>query len=253
MVHLLPLPGSPGFGGSIDEVLETAAEDARVLVQAGFRSLMIENFGDVPFFAGEVPAETVAAMALAVSRVSESGATVGVNVLRNDAMAALGIAAATGARFVRVNVLTGIMYTDQGPIVGKAAEIARARAALAPGVEVWADVMVKHAVAPPGTDIGQVALDTVERAGADALIVSGSGTGAELDLAEAEAVRDNVPDGTRLVAGSGVTIDNLDRILRVVDSVIVGSSLKVDGDPNQRPDPLRAAALVDMAMERGLS
>lgn len=237
----------------MDEVLDTAADDAEVLVAAGFRSLMVENFGDVPFFADDVPAETVAAMALAVSRVAETGVAVGVNVLRNDAMAALGIAAATGARFVRVNVITGVMYTDQGPIVGKAAQIARARASLAPGVEVWADVMVKHAVAPPGTDPGQMALETIERAGADALIVSGAGTGAELNVAEAQAVRDAMPDDTRLVAGSGVTADNLDRILGVVDTVIVGSNLKVDGDPNKRPDRLRVAAFVEKAKERGLT
>ena len=253
MVHLLPLPGSPGFGGSAQAVIDTAAEDARVLADAGFPSLMVENFGDAPFFAGPVPPETIAAMALAVSHVAETGVTTGVNVLRNDASAALGIAAATGAAFIRVNVLTGMMYTDQGPITGRAAEIARSRSRLAPDVEIWADVLVKHAVAPPGTDIRQVARDTIERGAADALIVSGSGTGQELELDDATAVRDAVPDGTRLVAGSGVTLDNLDRLLGVVDTVIVGSSIKVDGDPNQRPDPLRAKAFVERAAERGLA
>jgi uncharacterized protein len=253
MVHLLPLPGSPGFGGSTDEVLETAAEDARVLTDAGFPALMVENFGDAPFFAESVPAETTAAMAIAVSAVAETGATIGVNVLRNDAAAALGIAAATGADFIRVNVLTGIMYTDQGPITGKAAEIARVRSRLAPDIEIWADVLVKHAVAPPGTDIRQVARDTIERGGADALIVSGAGTGDELDLDEAAAVRDAVPDRTRLVAGSGVKAENLDRLLSVVDTIIVGSSIKAEGDPNQRPDPLRAKAFMERAAERGLT
>lgn len=253
MVHLLPLPGSPGFGGSFDEVLATAADDARALHEAGFRSLMVENFGDTPFFADSVPPETIAAMSLAVSRVAETGVTVGVNVLRNDALAALGIAAATGAQFIRVNVLTGMMFTDQGPIVGRAAEIGRARATLAPGVEIWADVMVKHAVAPPGSDIAQTALDTLERAGADALIVSGSGTGAAVDINEAKTVRDAVPDGTRLVAGSGVTIENLDSVLGAVDTVIVGSSLKAGGDPNRRPDPTKVKAFVDAARERGLT
>jgi len=253
MVHLLPLPGSPGFGGSIDEVLKTAAEDARVLTDAGFPALMVENFGDAPFFAESVPAETTAAMSIAVSAVAETGADIGVNVLRNDAAAALAIAAATGAAFIRVNVLTGIMYTDQGPITGKAAEIARSRSRLTPDVEIWADVLVKHAVAPPGTNIRQVARDTIERGGADALIVSGAGTGAELDLDEAADVRDAIPDRTRLVAGSGVTAENLDRLLRVVDTIIVGSSIKVDGDPNQRPDPLRAKAFMEKAAERGLT
>jgi uncharacterized protein len=253
MVHLLPLPGSPGFGGSVEAVLETAAEDARVLADAGFPSLMVENFGDTPFYAETVPPETTAAMALAVARVTETGVPIGVNVLRNDASAALGIAAATGARFIRVNVLTGIMYTDQGPITGKAAEIARSRSHLAPDVEIWGDVLVKHAVAPPGTDIRQVAQDTIERGGADALIVSGSGTGHELDLDEAIAVRDAVPAGTRLVAGSGVTLDNLDRLLGVVDTIVVGSSIKFDGDPHHRPDPLRAKAFMERAAERGLA
>ena len=253
MVHLLPLPGSPGFGGSIDEVVETAVEDARVLTDAGFPALIVENFSDAPFFAESVPAETTAAMAVAVSAVAETDATIGVNVLRNDAAAAVGIAAATGAAFIRVNVLTGLMYTDQGPITGKAAELARARSRLALDVEIWADVLVKHAVAPPGTDIGQVARDTIERGGANALIVSGAGTGDELDLDQAAAVRDAVPDGTRLVAGSGVTADSLGRILDVVDTIIVGSSIKADGDANRRPDPLRVKAFMEQAAERGLA
>jgi uncharacterized protein len=252
MVHLLPLPGSPRFDRSIDEVLSIASEDARVLVDAGFPALMVENFGDAPFFADHVPAETVAAMTLAVDRVTSLGVPVGVNVLRNDALAALGIAAATGARFVRVNVLTGVMYTDQGPIAGRAAEVQRRRQTLAPEVEIWADVMVKHATAPAGVDAQQAAIDTAERGLADALIVSGSGTGKAIDVNMARDVRQAVTDGMRVVAGSGVTASNIDPLLQWVDSVLVGSSIKVDGNPNNRPDPLRAKAFVESAAERGL-
>lgn len=253
MVHLLALPGSPRFGGSIDQVLSTAAEDARILVDAGFPALMVENFGDVPFFADRVPPETIAAMTLAVDRVVGSGVPVGVNVLRNDALTAIGVAAATGSRFIRVNVLTGVMYTDQGLIVGEAAQIQRRRQVLAPEVEIWADVMVKHAAAPYGVDIAQMAVDTVERGLADALVVSGSGTGVEMNFDDAAAVRRAAPEGIRVVAGSGVTVDNIDRVLLAVDTIIVGSTIKVDGDPNNRPDPLRAKAFVETAAERGLA
>jgi uncharacterized protein len=252
MVHLLPLPGSPRFGGSIAEVLTTAAEDAGVLVDAGFPALMVENFGDVPFFAENVPPETVAAMALAIDRVSEFGVPVGVNVLRNDALAALGIAAATGASFIRVNVLTGTMYTDQGPIVGEAAKVQRRRQELGLDVEIWADVMVKHAVAPHGIDLRQVTADTAERGLADALIVSGTGTGVETNVDEARLVRESAPKGMRVVAGSGVNVENIDRLLGAVDTIIVGSSIKVNADPNDRPDPLRVKAFVEIAAERGL-
>ncbi len=253
MVHLLALPGSPGFGGSMDEVVTTAAEDARLLADTGFPSLIVENFGDVPFYADEVPPETIGAMTLAVDAVMETGVVVGVNVLRNDALAALGVATATGARFIRVNVLTGVMYTDQGPIVGKAAGLLRRRETLAPSVEVWADVLVKHSAAPYGVDARQAALDTVERGLADAVIVSGSGTGEEPDVTEARTVRDAVPDGTRVAVGSGATADNLGVLLEVVDTVIVGSSIKVDGDANKRPDQARASAFVAAAAERGLA
>jgi uncharacterized protein len=251
MVHLLPLPGSPRFGGSIAEVLTTAAEDAGVLADAGFPSLMVENFGDVPFFAENVPPETVAAMTLAVDRVADFGVPVGVNVLRNDALAALGIAAATGARFIRVNVLTGTMYTDQGPIVGDAAKVQRRKRELGLDVEIWADVMVKHAVPPHGIDLRQVTADTSERGLADALIVSGTGTGVETDVDEARLVRESAPEGMRVVAGSGVNVENIDRLLGAVDTIIVGSSIKVNADPNDRPDPLRVKAFVKIAAERG--
>lgn len=233
-------------------VVETAAEDARVLVEAGFPALMVENLGDVPFYADVVAAETVAGMTLATQAVQEFGVPIGVNVLRNDAGAALGIAAATGARFIRVNVLTGVMYTDQGPIVGRAAELLRQRVTVAPGVEIWADVMVKHATPPAGLTAPQAAVDTVERGLADAVILSGPGTGAEPDLDELRSVKAALPEPVRIVIGSGATGDNIDRLLGVADTIIVGSAVKVDGDANNRPDPLRAKALVEKAAEMGL-
>ncbi|HSO49186.1 MAG TPA: BtpA/SgcQ family protein, partial [Acidimicrobiia bacterium] len=174
MIHLLALPGAPRFNGSIDEIVNAAVSDAEALRGAGFPALLVENFGDAPFHADRVEPETIAAMTVAVEAViAATSLPVGVNVLRNDAIGALGVAAVTGARFIRVNVLTDLMYTDQGPIVGRAAELLRRRRVLAPDVEIWADVMVKHATPPPGLEPAHAALDTVERGLADAVIVSG--------------------------------------------------------------------------------
>jgi len=252
MVHLLPLPGSPRFGGSMDEVVEIAISDAEVLVDAGFPALLVENFGDAPFYADSVPTVTIAAMTAAAAAVGETQVPFGVNVLRNDAKGALAVAAATGAGFIRVNVLTGIMYTDQGPIVGRAAEVQRDRFQLCPDVEVWADVMVKHATPPAGLEARQTVEDTIERGLADAVVISGSGTGSEPDLALSRQIRDAAPNGTRLVVGSGASTNNLDALLEVADTFIVGTSIKVDRDPGNRPDPLRAKAFVEKAVERGL-
>lgn len=237
----------------MSQVLEAARSDAETLERAGFPALLVENYGDAPFRAEGVESETVAGLALAVAAVLEkTSLPVGVNVLRNDATAALGIAAATGARFIRVNVLTGVMYTDQGPIVGQAAGLLRRRAALAPDVEIWADVMVKHATPPPGLTAEQAARDTVERSLADAVIVSGSGTGAEPDLEEAATIAGAVPKGTRVVVGSGATTGNLGRLLEVADTVIVGSALKADNDPGQPVDLARATAFREVAAGHGL-
>ena len=237
----------------MSRVLDAARTDAAVLADAGFPALMVENFGDVPFFADSAPAETISALSLAASAIiQDTGLPVGVNVLRNDALSALGVAAATGARFVRVNVLTGLMYTDQGPIVGRAAEVARKRASLGIEVEVWADVMVKHATPPPGLEVGRAAADTVLRGLADAVIVSGSGTGAFPDLDSARSVRKAVPKSARIVSGSGADASNITSLVEVFDSLIVGSSLKHDGDPQNRVDEARARQVVQVAEDVGL-
>jgi membrane complex biogenesis BtpA family protein len=253
MIHLLPLPGSPRYAGSFDQVLETSINEATALEEAGFPALMVENFGDAPFRADTSDPETIAAMALAVRGVVEmTDLPVGVNVLRNDALSALAIAAVAGARFIRVNVLTGVMYTDQGPIVGRADEVARRRAVLGPEIEVWADVMVKHATPPPGLDMEQAVEDTVVRGLADAVIVSGTGTGVEPDADEAARARSVLPKGVRLVIGSGAGVDNLGSLADVADTIIVGSSLKMDGNANEGLDPERVAAFMEAARHHGL-
>ncbi|HJX37249.1 MAG TPA: BtpA/SgcQ family protein, partial [Anaerolineae bacterium] len=115
MVHLLALPGSPKWAGQMAKVLERAVADARALEGGGADGLMVENFGDVPFRKGRVEAHTVSAMTLAVMAVREAvGIPVGVNVLRNDIRSAIAIASVTDCQFVRANVHTGAMLTDQG-------------------------------------------------------------------------------------------------------------------------------------------
>jgi membrane complex biogenesis BtpA family protein len=229
MVHLGPLPGSPGYAGDLDDVVRAAITDAITLSGAGFDAILIENFGDAPFFADDVPDATVAAITRAATEVSTAvDLPMGINVLRNDAFAAVSIAAAVSAAFIRVNVLTGEMATDQGPIVGKAAEVARLRAALGIDIEVAA------------------ARDTWERGGANALIVSGASTGDPADPADLRDLRAAVPDAPILI-GSGATIDTVAALLQIADGVIVGTSLKVEGATTAPVDAARAAAFAAAA------
>ena len=50
MLHAPPLPGSPGYGGRVDSIRQMVLRDADALTQGGVDGLMIENFGDTPFF-----------------------------------------------------------------------------------------------------------------------------------------------------------------------------------------------------------
>lgn len=247
MIHLMPLPGAPAWGGSMNEVVDRAVRDAHLLAQAGFDALMVENYSDVPFFSGSVPPETVAGISAAVLAVQqEVPLPVGVNVLRNDARAALGIATATGARFVRVNVHTGSMWTDQGLIEGDAAATLRTRAATRADVRILADVHVKHATPPAGASIEDAAADTWHRGRADGLIVSGSGTGTTTSQGDVERVHASVPDAPVLI-GSGATPETIKATLKVADGAIVGSSVMRDGRAGKGVDERRAQTLVEAA------
>ncbi len=247
MVHLPPLPGAPGWDGSMDRVEQRAGTDAEALEQAGFDGVIVENYQDAPFHPRRVPAETVAALTVAVAAVRRAvDLPVGVNVLRNDAASALGIAAATGAGFVRVNVHTGSMWTDQGLLEGRAHETLRLRQGLGLPIAIMADVHVKHATPPAGSELAGAAADAWHRGRADALIVSGRGTGSATSLDALRTVREAVPGATLLV-GSGASAETVQDLLGVAHGVIVGSAIMNDGEPGTGIDPGRALAFIEAA------
>lgn len=228
MVHLDPLPGSPGYGGDLAAVLQRALADASALSDGGVRAFMVENYGDVPFLPGPVAAETVAAMSVIVAELRKRWPdfAVGVNVLRNDARSALAVAAVTGACMIRVNVHVGATVTDQGLLQGEAWRTLRHRRELnAQFVGVLADLRVKHGRPLAERPLAEEARDLRLRGLADAVILTGPGTGFPADLAEVREVREALPD-CPLLLGSGATVENVAPYLEWVDGVIVGSSLK---------------------------
>ncbi len=243
VVHLKPLPGSPRWGGDLDFVIDFALADARACERGGAHAVFIENFGDVPFAKTNVAPETIAAMCAAGRAIRDAiKLPIGFNVLRNDARAALALCAACKGDFIRVNVLSGAMLTDQGIIEGNAYEALRYRKEICPGVKIFADVHVKHAVPLGDWSLEDAAHDTLERGLADGLIVSGAGTGMAADIRDVKRVRKAVPHA-KILLGSGVTLENAKEFLRVADGVIVGTSLKRDGKLHNPIDAKRVAAM----------
>ncbi|TGG94512.1 MAG: BtpA/SgcQ family protein [Aphanocapsa feldmannii 277cV] len=245
VLHLPALPGSPDWSGELGAVEAFALADTEAYLAGGAAALVVENFGDHPFFPERVPAETVAAMARIASRVVERAGRlpVGINVLRNDGLAALAVALASGARFIRVNVLSGVMATDQGLIQGRAAELMRRRRLLgAEDVLVLGDVLVKHALPLAARTMADVVKDTLLRARADGVIVSGVATGSAASPADLAAAR-QAAGGAPVLLGSGVSSGNATNLCPGCDGVIVASALKEGGVVSAPVDAARVRVL----------
>jgi len=245
VVHLLPLPTSPRWGGNLKTVIDRAEQEATALASGGVNGIIVENFFDAPFAKDQVDPAVVSAMTLIVQRIMNLVTLpIGVNVLRNDAHSALAIAACTGAQFIRVNVLNGVMATDQGIIEGHAHEILRYRRELGSDVKILADVLVKHGRPLGSPNLTTAVQETIERALADGVILSGWSTGSppsleDLELARAAAM------GTPVFIGSGASWENVGTLMQAADGVIVSSSLKRHGQIHQAIDPSRVSQFVE--------
>jgi membrane complex biogenesis BtpA family protein len=246
VLHLPPLPGSPRYGGNRDAIRESLRRDLDALGAGGVHGLMMENFGDVPFYPGRVPAYVIAEMttlAVEVKRLCEL--PLGINVLRNDGCGALAVAHAAGADFIRVNVLCGARVADQGVIQGIAHDLLRERALLgATGIRIFADVDVKHSAPLAARELADEVDDTIERGLADAVIVSGTGTGKRTDPTHVAAVR-TAARGVSVFIGSGVSAATIADYLPHADGFIVGTSFKADNNPRNPVDVTRVRELMD--------
>lgn len=245
MVHLRPLPGAPRYGGDLSAVIDAALADADAVRRGGADGMIVENFNDNPFYPGHVEPETVAAMAVVAREVARAAGSlpVGINVLRNDWKAALAIALAVGARFVRVNILTDALVTDQGIIEAPAHLALRYRRALgADRILILADLYCKHGAPLARRPLATVARDTAERALADAVIVSGEESGDPPQREDVLEVTGAVP-AVPVLIGSGMREASA-AMVSLVDGAIFGYHAKVDGVITNPVDPERVRRFV---------
>ncbi|MEH2316711.1 photosystem I biogenesis protein BtpA [Nostoc sp.] len=247
VVHLLPLPTSPRWGGSLKAVIGRAEQEAAALASGGVDGLIVENFFDAPFSKNQVDPVVVSAMTIVVQRIQNLVTLpIGLNVLRNDAKSAMAIASCVQAQFIRVNVLTGVMATDQGLIEGEAHQLLRYRRELGSDVKILADVLVKHARPLSSPNLTVAVKDTIERGLADGVILSGWATGSPPNLEDLELAC-GAANGTPVFIGSGANWENIDTLMQAADGVIVSSSLKRHGRIEQPIDPIRVSQFVEAA------
>jgi membrane complex biogenesis BtpA family protein len=246
MVHLRALPGSPSHSMTPSEIVRTAVAEAKVLESAGFDALIVENMHDRPYLAHADGADTVATFAIAVAAVTAAvRIPVGVQVLSGATGAALAIAHAAGGSFIRAEGFVFASVADEGLLAQACAgPLLRERRRLdATGVRVLADIRKKHSSHAMTADLdGAAWARAAEFFGADGVIVTGSETGAAVDMAELAAVRSAT--ALPVLVGSGASPQSAPALLEHADALIVGSALKRDGVWSSDIDPSRADAMV---------
>lgn len=250
MVHLLPLPGSPAYEGwGIEEIEDHALRDAVTLEEGGVDGLIVENMWDLPYYSGwrRIPPEEVASHSVVARHiVRNTSLPVGITVIHNGGRAALGIAKAAGAKFVRVCLYVGAAVWDTGELDhGNAADLMRLRKMLyAEDVRFFVDVVKKHSVVFPGIDL-ETHATWADFYLADAIIVTGRMTGEPPTPEDVRRVKEVVGD-TPVLVGSGLTPENAEKLLAHADGAIVGTYFKVNGLTQNPVDPERVRRLMDV-------
>jgi membrane complex biogenesis BtpA family protein len=247
MVHLPASPGQPRHDRRpLAAVAQGVKRDIEALQAGGIDGVMYCNEADLPY-ATKVGPEIPASMAAIIAATqAELSVPFGVNVLW-DPIASLAVAAATGASWVR-EVLTGVYDTDMGVLAPDPAAIFAFRDRL--GIRacaLFANVAPEFARSLADRDVAARARGAAYF-GCDALLISGPMAGVAYALADLRAAREAVRD-VPVLANTGVTEANIGETLRHADGVIVGSSLKVDGNTWNPVDQDRVRRLVAAAAE----
>lgn len=248
MVHLLPLPGAPGYGGDMEIIYAQAKRDLESLIAGGVTAAIVENFGDIPYTT-EPCSIAVNAMAILLDRLQKiSSIPIGVNVQYDCTESEWNLAYLTNAAFLRAEAFVENRISPSGICYASAPRLMRQRAAFACDAMVFADINVKHTFPMADQPIA-FSIQTAVESGASAIIITGLQTGSVPGIAEVKAAKEIAGDFPVLI-GSGISEKTIGGYLSVADGVIVGSAIKEDGNVWKPVDPERVRRLVACAANR---
>lgn len=240
MVHIGALPGTPLYDAEagLAGLLRGAIHDLNALQSAGFDAIMFGNENDRPY-EFQVDAASTATMAFIIGQVrNQIALPFGVNVLW-DPMSTVALASATGASFMR-EIMTGTFASDMGPWTPNAGKTLRYRDRLGrKDLAVLYNISAEFAYSLDRRPLADRARSAVFSSIPDAILVSGAITGEAAKMEDLEAVKAALSH-TPVLANTGVKHATVADTLAIADGVIVGSSLKVDGDTWNAVDPERA-------------
>lgn len=170
-----------------------------------------------------------------------TGLIVGINILPNEYTVAFDMAEKYGADFIQMDYVAGRYY--QGELNANIYERCREKY---PDIVVLGGVWPKYYTPIQGSDLELDLKKGMDRA--DAIVVTGEGTGIETSIEKIDRFREIIDDFP-LIVGAGVTPDNAHEQLENADGVIVGSSLKPFNDTRKMADCQNVRAFADAAKE----
>ena len=230
MIHVEALPGTPKYKGDIKAVINKAKEEAKIYKQGGIDVLMIENMHDIPYLNRNVGPEIDTLMAIILYEIkNQSQLPAGIQILAGANKQALAAALSAGADFIRAEGFVFAHIADEGTFNSDAGEILRYRSQIkADHIAVFTDIKKKHSShsITADTDIAETA-KAAEYFLSDGVIITGSSTGKEPSLEEIREVKEKVK--IPVLAGSGITFENVKDYLKYCDALIIGSYFKKDG------------------------
>lgn len=240
MIHLPSLVGSISDLDERARVLKRAREDMKVLSEAGFNAILVENYGDLPFPKYRLDdARYLVFSHIVMGLISEIKIPLGVNILRNACGQALTLATVAGASFIRCNVWEGAYITDQGIIEGVAYQVQKRKTELSSHVKILADIHVKHSTSLGQFSLGEAAQNALKRGKADAIIVTGRSTGELIPSSELRDLALNYH--IKPILGSGLNFENISSVFPYLSGAIVGTAIKKDPqDLSTSIDPIKS-------------
>lgn len=246
MVHVAALPGTARHHLPMTSIVRQAVEEAKLLVDCGFDSILIENMHDAPYLRRNVGPEIISAMTMLACAIRDSvSVPLGVQILAGANCASLAVAHAANAAFIRAEGFVFASVADEGIFdEADAGPLLRYRKSIgAENVKVFADVKKKHSShsITADVDISETA-KAAEFFGADGVIITGIATGQAIRVNDLGTAR--VATTLPLIVGSGVTPESVTDLFAYADALIVGSWYKKDGIWFNPPEENRARELV---------
>lgn len=242
MIHLGALISAPKYEDNFDIILKNALHELCILEETGFNAAIVENFNDIPY-STEQSLETIIQYTRIFSILKEnSKIKLGVNIQYTNTDVEMILATICGADFIRVENYVEKRIGSFGELVPLASSILRKKKLLNSNVKIYADINPKHSFNAFQQDTKYSVKEAID-ANADYIIITGSETGKAPTLSDVELVKE-INNNTKVIIGSGVSIDNVNSFKGMVDGLIVGSSVKIDGDVNNLLDRDKCAELI---------